>query len=216
MSTNPVPKAADKTRGQIVEAAEKIFADKGFRAMTLRAVTKAAEVNLASVNYHFGSKTNLMRAIIERRMQPINAERIRRLDSLVAEHAPASVPLNDIFEALFRPLFAHAITEKGNDQTFMKMVGRAVTEPADFMRKMHKEFFAQLSLRFLTELKRSCPELSERDLQLRFYLSVSTMLGTITEQVRLESISNGKLSGQDLDQICDELIAFVVAGFKQA
>jgi AcrR family transcriptional regulator len=216
MSTTEPLKVADKTRGQIVQAAEKIFADKGFRAMTLRDVTKAARVNLAAVNYHFGSKTNLMRAIIERRMEPINRERIQRLDSLVAKHAPEAIPVKDIFEALFRPLFEHATAKKGNDHTFMQMVGRALTEPADFMRKMHKEFFVQLSMRFLTELKRSCPQLSEQDLQLRFYLSVSTMLGTISEQVRLESISDGKLSGKDLDLICDELTAFVVAGFKQA
>lgn len=215
MKTSPTPRIADKTRGQIVAAAEKIFAEKGFRAMTLRAVTKAAHVNLAAVNYHFGSKTNLMRAVIERRTLPINAERLQRLDALVARHAPKPVPLEDIFEALFRPLFEHAMTEKGSDHTFMQMVGRALTEPADFIRKMHKEFLTELSRRFLSELKRACPELPERDLQLRFYLSVSCMLGTIAEQVRLENISDGKFSGKDLDKICDELTAFVVAGFKQ-
>jgi AcrR family transcriptional regulator len=216
MNATTPPKAANQTRGQIVAAAEKIFADKGFRAMTLRAVTNAAQVNLAAVNYHFGSKTNLMRAVIQHRMEPINAERLKRLNALVAAHSPHPVPLQQIFQALFEPLFDHAVTEKGNDHALMQMIGRALTEPADFVRKMHKEFFAELSMRFLTELKRSCPELSQQQLQLRFYLSVSTMLGTITEQVRLETISDGKFSGRDLDKICDELTSFVVAGFKQA
>jgi len=216
MSSSEPPKVADKTRGQIVKAAEKIFAEKGFRAMTLRAVTKAAHVNLAAVNYHFGSKTKLMRAVIRRRIEPINTERLRRLNALIAAHAPSPIPLEDLFNALFRPLFDHATTEKGNDQIFMQMVGRALTEPADFVRNMHKEFFTELSDRFLIELKRSCPELSEQQLQLRFYLAISTMLGTIVEQVRLENISGGKLSGKDLDKICGELTAFVVAGFKQA
>lgn len=213
----PAPlKVADKTRGQIVKAAEKLFAEKGFRAMTLRDVTKAAHVNLAAVNYHFGSKTNLMRAVIQRRIEPINAERLQRLDALISAHTPYPIPLEPIFEALFEPLFEHATTEKGNDLTFMQMIGRAVTEPADFMRKMHKEFFTELSSRFLTELKRTCPELSEQELQLRFHLSISTMLGTIADQVRLENLSGGKLSSRNLDGICDELTAFVVAGFKQA
>jgi len=216
MSSSEPPKVADKTRGQIVKAAEKIFAEKGFRAMTLRAVTKAAHVNLAAVNYHFGSKTKLMRAVIRRRIEPINTERLRRLNALIAAHAPSPIPLEDLFNALFRPLFDHATTEKGNDQVFMQMVGRALTEPADFVRNMHKEFFTELSDRFLIELKRSCPELSEQQLQLRFYLAISTMLGTIVEQVRLENISGGKLSGKDLDKLCGELTAFVVAGFKQA
>lgn len=216
MSATEPLKLADKTRGQIVRAAEKIFAEKGFRAMTLRAVTKTAHVNLAAVNYHFGSKTNLMRAVIERRIEPINQERLKRLDALVVRYAPEPIPLEDIFASLFKPMFEHATTTSGNDQTFMQMVGRALTEPADFMRKMHKEFFAELSVRYLSELRRTCPHLSKEALQLRFYLSVSTMLGTIIEQVRLESISGGKLGGKDLDRICDELTAFVVAGFQQA
>lgn len=216
MAKTTSPKIAEKTRGQIVKAAEKIFSEKGFQAMTLRAVTEEAQVNLAAVNYHFGSKTNLMRAVIQRRIEPINCARLERLDALVAEYAPAAVPLEQIFEALFRPMFEQASGSKGKDLVFMQMVGRAVTEPAAFMRRMHKEFFAELARRFLTELKRARPELSEPQLQLRFYLAVSTMLGTIIEQVRLENISDGKFSGKDLDKIADELTAFVVAGFKQA
>lgn len=215
MDSSPPQKVADKTRRQIVKAAEKLFAEKGFRAMTLRDVTKAARVNLAAVNYHFGSKTNLMRAVIQRRIDPINSARLERLDKLVAQHAPAAIPLEHIFEALFRPMFEHSSGAKGNDLVFMQMVGRALTEPADFMRAMHKEFFAELSRRFLTELKRACPELSEQQLELRFFLSVSTMLGTISDQVLLESISDGKLNSQDLDTICNELTSFTVAGFQQ-
>lgn len=206
---------AQKTRGSIISAAEKIFAGKGFRAMTMRDVTQEAGVNLAAVNYHFGSKINLMHAVIERRIEPINRERIERLDAHIAKHAPDPVPLENIFEALFRPFFDHAMTPKGPDRAFIQMVGRAITEPADFMRDMHKAFFVELAHRFMAELKRTCPELSDQDLQLRFFLSVSTMLGTITEQARLENISSGKLSGKDLDRICDELTAYVVFGFRQ-
>ncbi|MFU8847504.1 MAG: TetR/AcrR family transcriptional regulator [Opitutales bacterium] len=215
-TSTPPQKVADKTRRKIVKAAEKLFAEKGFRAMTLRDVTKAAHVNLAAVNYHFGSKTNLMRAVIEHRIEPINSARLEHLDALIARHAPSPVPLEQIFEAFFRPMFEHTTSNKGNDLVFMQMVGRALTEPADFMRALHKEFFAELSRRFLAELRRACPELSSQQLELRFFLSVSTMLGTISDQVLLESISDGKLNSQNLDTICDELTAFAVAGFQQA
>jgi len=207
---------ASKTRSQIVQAAEKLFAEKGFRAMTLRDVTKEARVNLAAVNYHFGSKTKLMRAVIHRRFEPINTQRLARLDALITEHSPAPIPLKAIFEALFRPLFNHAIHANRPDRALIQMIGRALTEPADFMRNMHKEFFVELSHRFINELKRTCPELPDEDLQFRFFLAVSTMLGAITEQVRLENISGGKLDGQDFDKLCNELTAFVVCGFKQS
>lgn len=206
---------SDKTRQRILRAAGKIFARGGYRAMTLREVTREAKVNLAAVNYHFGSKTNLMRALIRQRFEPINQERLKLLDELVATHAPDPVPLDLIYDALFRPLFAGVESAPINDSTFMQIIGRALTEPADCMRSLHKEFFAELSQRFIREIKRSCPDLSEEDLHYRFFLSISTMIGSVIEQIRLETISGGKLDGTNLDRILQELTAFVVAGFRQ-
>jgi AcrR family transcriptional regulator len=183
--------------------------------MTLREVTQEADVNLAAVNYHFGSKSNLMHEMIRERFEPINQERLRQLDRAIERHGSDPVPLEEVFDALFRPLFSSVSSAPVKDATLMRIIGRALTEPADFMRNMHKEFFAELSMRFMQQIKRSCPELSEEDLQYRFFLSISTMIGTIIEQVRLESISGGKLDGSNLDRILNELTAYVVAGFQQ-
>ena len=183
--------------------------------MTLREVTKEADVNLAAVNYHFGSKSNLMHEMIRERFEPINKERLRQLNQAIEKYAPNPVPLEEVFDALFRPLFTGAGSVPVNDTILIKILGRALTEPADFMRNMHKEFFVELSMRFIQQTKRSCPALSQEDLQYRFFLSVSTMLGTIIEQVRLEGISGGKLDGSNLDRILNELTAYVAAGFKQ-
>ncbi len=215
-----VPKKSEssvskKTRKRILQAAEKIFARGGYRAMTLREVTNEANVNLAAVNYHFGSKTNLMRALIRERFEPINQQRLALLAERVEAHTPKAVPLTEIFDALFRPLFTGIESAPANDTTLMQIIGRALTEPAEFMRSLHKEFFAELSQAFMREIKRSCPELSQEQLQYRFFLSISTMIGTVIEQVRLENISDGKLEGTNLDRILKELTDFVVAGFQQ-
>ncbi len=201
----------EKTRNQIVRAAEKLFAEKGFRAMTLRDVTREAKVNLAAVNYHFGSKCNLMYEVIRSHIEPVNQERLDRLNQLSAEYAPEAIPLEHIFDTLFRPLFEHVA-----HSNFPQFMARVITEPADFMRKLHKTFFGELSQRYLSEIKLSYPELSEENLQYRLFLAVSTMIGTIVEQGRLENISSGQLDPKNLDRIIDELIAFAVAGLKQA
>ena len=73
--------------------------------MTLRDVTHEAHVNLAAVNYHFGSKRNLMLAVIRNRFEPINIKRLQKLDDLIMAHAPNPIPVDAIFAALFRPLF---------------------------------------------------------------------------------------------------------------
>jgi AcrR family transcriptional regulator len=70
------------TKDRILDAAEMLFATKGFHGTSLRSITTEAEVNLASVNYHFGSKNRLIEAIFERRLQPLNRERFARLGSV--------------------------------------------------------------------------------------------------------------------------------------
>jgi len=206
---------ADKTRSDIMRAAEQLFAEKGFRAMTLRDVTREAQVNLAAVNYHFGSKRNLMLAVIRNRFEPINVERLKQLDALIAQHSPAPIPAHSIFDALIRPLFESASTEAGMDYGLMQMIGRAITEPADFISTIHKELFAELSLRFMTELQRSCPDISETAHHYRFFFTISTMIGAIIEQVLLKDLSDDTLDPTDFDTLIDELIAFTVAGYIQ-
>lgn len=205
---------SDKTKVQIIKAAEKLFADKGLRAMTLRDVTRDAKVNLAAVNYHFGSKNDLMREVIGSRIEPINAERLRQLDALIEKYGESPIPLTDIFDSLFRPLFQSDGPGSGPNPALIKMIGRAFAEPADFMRDMHQHFFKELSRRYITELKRTCPNLSEESLRYRFFLSVSMMLGATTNQVILENLSTSKSTTPSYDTVVDELIQYAAAGFK--
>jgi AcrR family transcriptional regulator len=211
-----ISSVSDKTRQRILKAAGKIFAHGGYRAMTLREVTNEASVNLAAVNYHFGSKSNLMHELIHEYFEPINQQRLKLLDQLVKQHTPAAVPLAAIFDALFRPLFAGIESTRLNDTTLMQIIGRMITEPADFMSNLHKQLFAELSQRFMKEIARTCPELTHEQLRYRFFLSISTMSGTITSEVRLELISGSQLNRTNLDKILKELTAYVVAGFQQS
>ena len=216
MNGKPVTRKSATTRQRIVQAAERLFAQKGFKAMTLRDVTREARVNLAAVNYHFGTKRDLIREVVRSRFEPINEARIQRLNESIERHSPDPVPVREIFEALFHPLFDSANTRRGPDRVLMQMIGRSLSEPADFLREMHEEFFAGLSQRFLMELKRSQPQLSDAALQYRFFFSVSTMLGAISDQVRLGMISRNRIDSTNIKTLVDELVAFVAAGFTQS
>ncbi|MEM8867085.1 MAG: TetR family transcriptional regulator [Verrucomicrobiota bacterium] len=207
-------KKSETTRSRILETAERLFSKRGFRAMTLRDVTVDAGVNLAAVNYHFGSKDALMRAVIKHRVQPINKERLRRLDQLIIDYAPEPVPLEKIFDALLRPLFEKA-TGSPHNRGLIRMMGRAISEPTDFMHRMHKEVFSDLTQRFLTELQRTCPQLSRDQLQYRLFFVIDTMIGTLVGQVFLDTISNGELKFSDHERMLQELLDFVTAGFRQ-
>src|SRR5690349_23937924 len=84
------------TKERILDAAEALFLEHGFEATSLRAITAAADVNLAAVNYHFGSKEELFQAVLTRRLDPMNQERVDLLDALERETAPNAVSCDRI------------------------------------------------------------------------------------------------------------------------
>src|SRR5213595_1121734 len=76
------------TKDRILDAAESLFMEHGFEATSLRSITAAADVNLAAVNYHFGSKEELFQAVLTRRLDPMNQERLSLLARFEREIAP--------------------------------------------------------------------------------------------------------------------------------
>ena len=88
------------TKGRLLEAAERLYAEQGIEATSLRAITSEAGANLASVHYHFGSKEAFTEAVFSRRIVPLNRERLDLLDSYEREVGEAPVPLERILEAL--------------------------------------------------------------------------------------------------------------------
>src|SRR5206468_11715977 len=91
------------TKARILDAAEALFMEHGFEATSLRAITAAASVNLAAVNYHFGSKEELFQAVLTRRLDPMNQERVDLLTRLESEATPHALPCEQILHAMFVP-----------------------------------------------------------------------------------------------------------------
>ncbi|MGF1491374.1 MAG: TetR/AcrR family transcriptional regulator [Microcoleaceae cyanobacterium] len=89
------------TKEQIIDAAERLFAESGFAGTSLRAVTREAEVNLAAVHYHFGSKEALFRAVVRQIAEPIVQQQVQRLDSLKELDSPP--PVEKLIEAFVAP-----------------------------------------------------------------------------------------------------------------
>ena len=76
--------APPDTRTRILDAAEHLFAERGFNGTSVRAITDLAGANLAAVGYHFGSKAELLAAVIRRVTEPIIAAQGAGLDRLLA------------------------------------------------------------------------------------------------------------------------------------
>ena len=130
----PVGRAAVETKERILDAAETLFMEHGYEATSLRALTTAADVNLAAVNYHFGSKEELFQAVLTRRLDPMNQRAPRALDALRARSAPEPLPCDRILSAMFIPALTLARDPQRGGTNFLRLLGRAYADPAPFIR----------------------------------------------------------------------------------
>src|SRR5579872_5159399 len=108
------------TKEKLLNTAERLFGDQGFAATSLRQIIAEAGVNLAAVHYHFGSKEDLLDAVVVRKLEPINAERLALLDKAIGAAGRHRVATEAFLDAFLRP----AVMRAGEDPGFCKLMGR--------------------------------------------------------------------------------------------
>jgi AcrR family transcriptional regulator len=195
------------TKDKLLDIAERLFGEQGYEATSLRHVIFEAGANLAAVHYHFGSKEELLDAIVVRGATPLNEERIALLDRYEKEAAPNPVPVENVLRAILWPTFR--LTER-NPQ-FVKLMGRLHGE--GLMPAMVKRHFQPLVERFLGALRRSLPDLPEDELIWR----VQFMFGGMAQVLRgpqLIQASGGALEPGNAEEIAERLVNFMAAGFQ--
>ena len=199
------------TRESLLDAAEKLFSEHGIQAASLRQITQEASANLAAVNYHFGSKDGLVRAVFHRRLRPMNDERLRRLEEvdLGAEDA-----LEQILRAFLEPLLRLISERPEGVRGFARLMGRAWSEPSEEVRTIILEEIRETIDRFLAAFRQILPQLSDSELMWRFHFVAGAMGHTVSCSYALERYSGGKCHTGDPDEILDQLVRFLAAGMR--
>lgn len=206
----------DDTKTAVLDAAEALLGEVGYAAMSLRAVTARAKTNLASVNYHFGGKEGLALAALRRRSEPVNAERLRRLDlalgpaSAVGRRRPS---LRAIVEALVAPVF-ELIAATGPRP--MAMVGRLLVDQPPFLRQLFAEEFRTVARRFAEAIAKATGGSSPHDAFWQLHFVVGAMSHTMLQAELLRHLAGPALPPVTPDEIVDRLCAFCAGGIRAA
>ena len=203
------------TKVRILDAAEALFMEHGFEATSLRAITNAAAVNLAAVNYHFGSKEELFQAVLTRRLDPMNQRRLALLSELEQAAAPGPVPCDRILSALFLPALELARDPARGGQNFLRLLGRAYADPAPFIRRFLSEQYAQMIMRFKLAFGRALPELPKRELSWRLHFMMGALSYTLagTDALKLiAEIAPSDTRNDNDEQLLQRLAPFLLAG----
>jgi AcrR family transcriptional regulator len=208
MKKRLIARSAD-TRARILDAAEGLFADKGFEGASMRALTSTAKVNLAAINYHFGSKEGLIVAVFARRLGPVNQERLAMLD--VADKR-GKANIEDILEAYIAPVMRLIHDQARGGETFMRLLGRSLYEPGVYLTQLFREEVEPVLSRFTLSLQRCLPQLHAEDLFWRMHFGGGALAYTLAQVHRLDLLSKGMVDGQDVDAIIARLVDFLAAG----
>ena len=206
-------KAADSTRERILKAAERIYAASGFHGMSLRDVTVLAGVNLAAVNYHFGSKDKLILALADRRLTPINSERIDRLEKLRHKHGREPIPVHELVSALLDPLFKALRQGKNNRAIMVRLVAQMMIDDPRRFAHVHKTFYKAVLDRYHDELQRTIPHLSSHQVNARFFCAFSTVLGIRLMHESMEWFLKIRAEERQLQILEQEMHAFLLGAF---
>ncbi|MDO1528703.1 TetR/AcrR family transcriptional regulator [Fulvimonas sp. R45] len=196
---------ADDTRSRLLHAAEQLFIEGGHDALSLRRVTARAGANLAAVNYHFGGKEAMLHELLELRLGPLNAERLRLLDACEAGgRAPDH-------ETILGVLFVPALRigrSPGGGPAFLRLLGRVYSDASPFVRDYLQEHYRPIFERFFEAFARALPRIPRNELGLRLDFALKALSGVLATDDMGELIA--KLSmGQPLGDAA--LLARLVA-----
>jgi AcrR family transcriptional regulator len=202
------------TKVAILNATERLVAAHGFEATSLRAITAAAKVNLAAVNYHFATKDALIVAMLTRRMKPLNEARLALLDQFETDARDEPVAVERILEALFRPMVELITQPSKGGRNFLRLLALCLAEPGAYLKPLVQKEFAEKTRRFHRALRRSLPQLSDVETHWRLHLASGAFLHAVAHAQVLELSSAGRCRLTNCEAVLERIINFCAAGLR--
>jgi AcrR family transcriptional regulator len=208
ISGQPMP--SDQTRTAILAAAERLYADRGFGDVTLRDIVAEANVNLAAVNYHFGSKDELIAELFVTRSLALNRERLSELKA--AEDAGGgTADISDILRALVGPTLRGCLGPNNQRSTAARFMIRVSIESVPPIRRIRNREIDHLR-KFVAAMRRSLPAHSDVELYWGLHFALAMAQQTVRDSERLTKLSDGKCDVDDVEGIIARVVAVAVMG----
>ncbi|GCE29065.1 TetR family transcriptional regulator [Dictyobacter alpinus] len=205
-----MPTTTQATRESILDAAEQLFAEKGFEATSLRHITTAACVNLAAVNYHFGSKSELLQTMLQRLIAPVKIQEVEALEALL-DHTPQPT-LEEILGAFILPLVNYLYSDDPRVRIRAQVFARAIVDPNEEIQRIILAEVQSINASYSAILGRVLPTLPEAELQWRFIslfgICITHVVGVLSRLVP----DHLRTTTKELEY--QRILTFMIAGFQ--
>ena len=208
-------KPPHETRTRILDAAEELFMQHGFEATSMRLLTGKAGVNLAAVNYHFGSKDALIEAVFRRRVDPMNAARVAELERLESDAGARALTPDAIIRAFIGPSLRLIEDAKSGGRNFIRLLGRSYSEPAKPIRALIGQLYGGTMERYKAALERALPHMPREELVWRMHFMFGTLAYTLAATDTVQLIAGSKPEDRyDARLLENRLTAFLASGLS--
>ena len=200
---------APATRARLLDAASRLFSERGYSGTSMRAVTQAAGLSVSAANYHFGSKRALLHAVCDRTIAPVNRARMSALARVDAAAAPAAPLLEDVLHAFFAPAILLPVDRRPGAR---EVAARLYADPPEIVAELKRELFGPISERMTWLLGRAFPDASPRDVALAFQLTVGVMVHVVGGHLDWPATSDA--ASQRDERLVESLVAYSAAGIR--
>lgn len=197
---------------RILDAAEEMFAERGFDGASMRQLASAARVNVATAYYHFGSKEEVLAAVLDRRFGPVREQQWEALRRLELEHVDKPLSLETILEAMLLPPLRLADTPRG--EIAMRLMGRLLLDPNPCAQQLLQKQYTDLRAAHLKAVQRAVPQLPTADLYWRFELLWGAFTFVLCNPSRIEHSTEGVCNPNQTDAVLSQLLSVYIAGFR--
>lgn len=200
------------TADRILDVAEEMFAEHGYKAVSLRSILRACGANTAAAHYHFGSKQQLLEAIFIRRCAVMNSERLRLLDAR-RDEAGRPPLLEQILDAFLRPSLVWPDDDSGT-RRFMRLRAGVAYERESLARGLIARHFNDTSRHFIEALKAVLPQIGAEELYFRFHFLLGAQYYTLLNPNRISDLSGGLCNPADAEKALQHMVCLFSAGLR--
>jgi AcrR family transcriptional regulator len=209
--STPTERPTSETREQLLAAAERLFAERGFAGVSVRMIAAEARVNWSLVGYYFRGKDGLLAEVYRRHCTTLNRERLR----LLSEARRTGLTLESVVEAFVRPALAE-IQDRDGRNPFSRLRAILAAEDVPLLTQLVADNFDQSSRTFVEALGECLPELETDEILWRFHFMLGTIYYSVSSPQRIKAFSRGRCDPGDLEATIRHLVPFLAAAFRSA
>tara|TARA_A200000159_G_scaffold164561_1_gene194756 strand:+ start:6568 stop:7230 length:663 start_codon:yes stop_codon:yes gene_type:complete len=208
---NKKEKMARQTKNDILDAAECLFSQNGFSHTSMREITTRAGVNLASVNYHYGSKKNLIQAVFKRYFDQLMPHIDICLDSF--ESSKGAQGVEELLYTLIPPMLElNTVTEHGT-ANFVKLLGRGYNETQGHLRRFIMTDYGATVRALVSAIQHCLPHVPEEELFWRLHFAIGSFVFSMASSQALTEIAESDFQKHvDIREVIAHLVPFVAQG----